>query len=487
MPGSIHVFGPFRFDADRMLLLRDGAPVTLGGRAAAILAALLARPGDVVGREELMTAAWPDTAVEESNLSVQISQLRRTVGEGRIGTVERVGYRWLADRPASPSRASWHRDAFPSIAVLTAGSSGADLTREVTDNVATCLARFKSLRVMARPHGNAASRGSTRELGTDYVAVLSHNRRSGLTATLSDGGSSIILWADSFEVAEDTGVEERIAASIESEVQAAEMVRGARDSGPFAEAYSLYLRGRRALHSSRADDNRRALTLLMAATKLEPENAAYLAAATEAMHHRLAVGWEALAADDKRVAREFAYRTLEVANGDAVAIALVGNAMFTVDEEDLGLALCRRALAMNPTSHLVLACAQHAESWGGSMEEVERIANHAIAIAPNDPGQRFALGGMASVALWRGDYEAALGWARRSLAFGPGYAGAHLPIVDALVRLGRQAEAERHLAHYLAMSPGVTIASLERGQHNADRSRLQAGNESLRRAGMPER
>jgi hypothetical protein len=72
------------------------------------------------------------------------------------------------------------------------------------------------------------------------------------------------------------------------------------------------------------------------------------------------------------------------------------------------------------------------------------------------------------------------------LAVGPGFSRAHLCVVDALVRLNMRGEAELHLGRYLAMSPGVSISSVERGQHYADRLRIAPLIESLRLAGMPE-
>jgi DNA-binding response OmpR family regulator len=83
MPASsdIFLFGQFRLDrAGGGLFRRDdrGAfiPVTIGARALDLLAALIERGGDVVSKEEIMAAAWPKMAVEESNLFVQISALR---------------------------------------------------------------------------------------------------------------------------------------------------------------------------------------------------------------------------------------------------------------------------------------------------------------------------------------------------------------------------------------------------------------------------
>jgi DNA-binding winged helix-turn-helix (wHTH) protein len=117
---SVARFGPFAFDRRAMLLLRDGRPVPTGGRAAALLAALVEADGEVVTRAELLEAAWPGQAIEERNLSVQIAALRKAMGdlpdgEDPIRTVARVGYRLLRDDPTPPATILTLR---PSVAVL---------------------------------------------------------------------------------------------------------------------------------------------------------------------------------------------------------------------------------------------------------------------------------------------------------------------------------------------------------------------------------
>jgi len=57
--------------------------VRLGSRAFDFLAALVERPGEVVGKEQLIARAWPQTVVEDSNLKIQVSALRRALGDGR--------------------------------------------------------------------------------------------------------------------------------------------------------------------------------------------------------------------------------------------------------------------------------------------------------------------------------------------------------------------------------------------------------------------
>src|SRR6516162_262109 len=97
---TTHALGPFRLDTQDDLLFRGSQPVGLGRRAIALLRALVDQPGVVVSKDNLIEAAWPNQAVEESNLTVQIASLRRVLGEAPGGerwieTVPRRGYRYI--------------------------------------------------------------------------------------------------------------------------------------------------------------------------------------------------------------------------------------------------------------------------------------------------------------------------------------------------------------------------------------------------------
>ena len=79
-------FGPFRFDHEARLLFRDGAAVPLSPKALDILSVLIESDGELVKKNDLVQAVWPNTFVEESNLAHHISVLRKTLGEGGCGT-----------------------------------------------------------------------------------------------------------------------------------------------------------------------------------------------------------------------------------------------------------------------------------------------------------------------------------------------------------------------------------------------------------------
>ena len=99
--GTAIAFGPFRLLSAQRILLEGDKPVRLGSRAFDILTALVERAGEVVGKEELIARAWPATFVDEANLKIQVSALRRALGDGQgdnryvINVVGR-GYNFVA-------------------------------------------------------------------------------------------------------------------------------------------------------------------------------------------------------------------------------------------------------------------------------------------------------------------------------------------------------------------------------------------------------
>jgi TolB-like protein/DNA-binding winged helix-turn-helix (wHTH) protein/Flp pilus assembly protein TadD len=97
----IYAFGPFRFDSQERLLLRDNRPVPLTPKVADTLCVLLQNAGHLVDKEELMRQVWPDTAVEEGNLNKNVFVLRKALSEADSGleyieTVPKRGYRFIA-------------------------------------------------------------------------------------------------------------------------------------------------------------------------------------------------------------------------------------------------------------------------------------------------------------------------------------------------------------------------------------------------------
>lgn len=90
------VFGRFELRPAERLLLADGLPVNLGTRAFDVLVVLAARRSEVIDKDQLIEAVWPGMVVEDNNLTVQISALRKLLEPGTITTVTGRGYQFTA-------------------------------------------------------------------------------------------------------------------------------------------------------------------------------------------------------------------------------------------------------------------------------------------------------------------------------------------------------------------------------------------------------
>ncbi len=205
-------FGPFRLDGTQLLLWKDGDVVQLAPKATELLLALAEKAGRVVSKDELMERVWPGTFVEEANLSVQISALRKALGrqaDGRehIETLARRGYRFIAEVRSS------ERLAPRSLAVLPFKSLGASQEDEqlglgMADALITRIGTLGQILVV--PTGRVAKYAHTseepvriaRELGVDAL-LDGHMQRDGqrirVTVQLISAIDGTTLWAEQHE------------------------------------------------------------------------------------------------------------------------------------------------------------------------------------------------------------------------------------------------------------------------------------------------
>jgi DNA-binding winged helix-turn-helix (wHTH) protein len=135
--GQIYDFGPFRADVSERLLFRRDETVPLTPKAFDLLLVLVESDGHVLTKEELMNRVWPDSFVEEANLSHNIYKLREALGDGSSGekyieTLPRRGYRFVAkviaahdhDADVIRCRESTRKRSSPWIAQLARATSG---------------------------------------------------------------------------------------------------------------------------------------------------------------------------------------------------------------------------------------------------------------------------------------------------------------------------------------------------------------------------
>src|SRR6187431_1166757 len=95
-------FGEYELNVKGRRLLRSGQEVALGARAFDLLAALAQRSGRVVSKRELMSLVWPTTVVEEANLRVGMSAIRKELGPDLIATIPGRGYQFTARVDVGP-------------------------------------------------------------------------------------------------------------------------------------------------------------------------------------------------------------------------------------------------------------------------------------------------------------------------------------------------------------------------------------------------
>src|SRR5262245_22978898 len=222
-----HIFGPFRLDATAEILFNGTEPTGVGRRAIALLRLLLDRAGEPVSKDELIEAAWPGLAIEESNLAVQVAALRRVFAEaaggaGWIETIPRRGYRFVGPRVTTANtRAEAAQEISPgfaaseraSVAVLPFSNLNDDPKQDyfadgLVEDIITGLSRFKSLFVIAR-NSSFTYKGKTvdvklvgHELGARYLvegSVRRTGKRLRVTVQLLDATSGHHLWAERYD------------------------------------------------------------------------------------------------------------------------------------------------------------------------------------------------------------------------------------------------------------------------------------------------
>src|SRR5215467_9003737 len=218
-PARIYGFGDFRLHVGKRLLLgRDGKPVSLTPKAYDTLAYLVERAGTVVDKDELMRAIWPDTAVEENNLNQNVSLLRRALGEGRgehryIATVPGRGYQFVAGVKVGAAMPAGSESAAPaSIAVLPFVNISGDPDGEyfgdgLAEELIDAFSKLAPVRVVARTSAfsfkgrQADVREIADRLGANLVlegSVRKSGNRLRISARLVDAADGYQLWSECY-------------------------------------------------------------------------------------------------------------------------------------------------------------------------------------------------------------------------------------------------------------------------------------------------
>ena len=227
--------------AERLLLV-DGVPAALGARAFDLLLCLLTHRDRVLSKQEVLEIVWPGLVVEENNLSVQVSTLRKLLGPKAITTIAGRGYRFsldVRDGDASPhSGVHQHREVAidkPTIAVLPFNVLSDDpgihfLANGLAEDVIALLARVPGFLLISRAssfvfRGQGVSLPEVAlQLGVRFVVEGSVRLKGDVlrvSTQLTDAASGRVLWSGRFDSRRDEAVDlqEDIARGIISELE----------------------------------------------------------------------------------------------------------------------------------------------------------------------------------------------------------------------------------------------------------------------------
>lgn len=511
---AILEFGPFRLDADAGILFRGAEPTPLGRRAVLLLALLVQRAGMPVSKDALIEAAWPAQVIEDSNLTVQIAAVRRTLADASaeaqwIETLPRRGYRYVGpavtashtDRSSAPSLTLPDR---PSIAVLPFANLGGDAEQDyfadgMVDDIITGLSRINWLFVIAR-NSTFTYKGRAidvkqvgRELGVRYVLEGSVRKTGGnvrITGQLIDASTGMHVWAERYDRQSDDifALQDDIAMSVVGAIapslRRAEINRVKRKRPDSLDAYDLVLRAQPDVDSGMPEQVTQALVLLERAIALEPSYA--LAHGNAAMCHHclfLRAGLrEASRADSIRHARS------AIAHGqdDALALTLAGFSI-GMDGHDRSAAFTAldAALAISPSSALTYILGSVMLGWGGDAERAIEWSERGMRLSPFDSWAFAAFDAQAMGHFHRGRYEEACRAAYRAVQANPRHSITHVQLAAALAKLGRLQEARTAAARVLELHSTFRYGRQFQGVNCAPALAASLG-EALRTAGLPE-
>jgi len=417
---EVFLFDVFRLDPrGEGLLRRDEhsvfVPVAIGSRALDVLRVLVERHGDLVSRDEINAAVWPGMVVEDSNLPIQISALRRILDQRRaegscIQTVAGRGYRFVATVTrrvadwASGAAAGSNGGGRPhlSIVVLPFINLSKDPDQEyfadsITDDLTTDLSRISGSFVIDRStaftyKGKAVeAKQIGRELCVRYVLEGSV-RRSGnqirVNAQLIDAATDAHLWAERFDgntgdlfVLQDE-ITRRIAVALDLELIAAEAARPAENP----DALDYLFRGRATLLKPPSPDSyAEAISLFERALAIDPRSAEAQSWLATALADRVHVNMTGTAAADLARAEGLVRRALTASPRLPQAHFARGRVLRAQGRFEDAICEYETVIASNRNCAFAIYEIGQCKFLTGSMKEAIAPVEQAIRLSPRDP------------------------------------------------------------------------------------------------------
>jgi adenylate cyclase len=492
--GRDYRFGPFTLAPARRELRDADGPVTLGGRALDLLVALVEGRDRVVLKDELMRRVWPDTVVEENNLTVNVSALRKALREGAgarryIRTVPGRGYRFVAEvsegeiaaaprAPAAPAVEAPSVPDMPSIAVLAFTNMSGSVEHEyfadgISEDIITQLARNRWLFVIARNStftykGRAVDvREVARELGVRYVlegSVRVGGNRVRVTGQLIDAASASHLWADRYDrdmtdiFAVQDEITERITLSIQPALVEAEQGRAIRHPPERLDAWQAYQRGVWHFSRHRPAEAARAAEFFRRAIAMDPLFAPGHYGLAHVLIHEGSTNDAGHLAERQAEGERIARHAVTLDPSDPTAHTTLAAALMLRGALEAALASTATALRLNPSDATAHGTAGAVLVFAGRRKEGKQALERAMRLSPRDPRLHIRLSHIGGAQFIDRDYDLAEATALRLIRDWPEYGFGYRLLAMVLAETGRRAEAEAALREAVRLAPGMFAA-----------------------------
>jgi TolB-like protein/Flp pilus assembly protein TadD len=415
-PADMLLLRAYRFNRHRRALLHlgTGARISIGSRALGVLGVLVEHAGDLVPKDKIMEAVWPETVVEEANLTVHISRLRRILDTGGsegscIQTISGRGYRFVGEVRPHDSEGRSRLETLGartvprlSIVVLPIKNLGSDPQQEyfadaITDTLTTDLSRIAgsfvissntALTYRGKPVG-ARQIGS--ELGVRYVLEGSLYRLGDqvrINAQLIDAESEAHLWAERFDrqasdlFALQDEITGRIATALNAVLIDAEAARPSQQP----EALDYIFRGRAArLKPKSRGTYVEGIGLFERALELDRHSVEAQSYLARALAGRVLDNMTDTAAADLRRAEELVQRALAASRRSPVPYIAKGNVLRAQSRFEEAIPEYETALMFD--RNLVVAYSHIGQClvFTGRVEEAVPLYDQAIRLSPRDP------------------------------------------------------------------------------------------------------
>ena len=509
-------FGPFRADIVRRLLLRDGQPVPVTSKVFDTLEVLIRNRDRVMAKEEMLKEIWPNSFVEESNLTQNVSTLRKALcelpGEHRyIATVPGRGYRFVGevrvpaveipaaeDKTDAPPPRHTHRltiglalaavllvvafgvwrmrqadeaDRPRSLAVLpfrqlTPRSGDEYLGVGIADAVITRLSNVRDLVVrptdaVLRYAAAADPVVAGRELNVEGIlsgSIQQEGERVRVTVQLIHVKDGRPLWAGTFDETTvglfdiEDSVSSKVAENMSVRLAGGEKEQLVRHYTENPEAWRLYLQGRYSEFRFTREGKERAIEYFNRAIALDPGYAVAWAGLADA--YTTASDWVLPPREALPKAEAAARKALSFDDRLAEAHGSLAHAlMHEWKLRDAGVEF-HRALSLTPNNTSIYFAYSEYLTALGKYDEAAVEVKKALKLDPLSPA-------MLSMLSWplylKGDYEGSLKATKESLSVDPNFWLAYMEGAYDLLQLERYPEAVAQFEKARALNPESTI------------------------------